>query len=161
MSNLKKLNELAFETMKKKHPTIREELLPRPKYKDKKANDLTKAVIAWVKLNGFQAERINTTGRPIDKRITYKDSVGYTRQIGTMEWIPSTATKGSADISATIRGRSVKIEVKVGRDRQSDAQVEYQRQVEKAGGIYMIVTCFDDFYNWWNSFVSIVEGEVG
>ena len=57
---------------------------------------------------------------------------------------------GTADISATIGGRSVKIEVKVGRDRQSEAQRIYQQQVEAAGGIYYIATDFESFVKWYN-----------
>ncbi len=39
----------------------------------------------------------------------------------------------------------VAIEVKIGKDRQSDSQKEYQRKVEKAGGIYIIIGTFDEF----------------
>jgi hypothetical protein len=59
-------------------------------------------------------------------------------------------TVGTADISATIRGRSVKIEVKIGRDRQSDAQKRYQASIEAAGGIYYIARNIDDFMQWYN-----------
>ena len=56
---------------------------------------------------------------------------------------------GSADISATIEGRSVKIEIKVGSDRQSEAQKRYQQQVENAGGTYFIATSFEQFEDWF------------
>lgn len=59
-------------------------------------------------------------------------------------------TVGTADISATIRGRSVKIEVKIGRDRQSEAQKRYQASIEAAGGIYYIARNIDDFMQWYN-----------
>ncbi|KAF2380358.1 hypothetical protein BSN82_16780, partial [Acinetobacter baylyi] len=55
------------------------------------------------------------------------------------QWTKGTGTPGSADISATIKGRSVKIEVKYGKDRQSQAQKDYQKAIEKAGGTYIIV----------------------
>jgi hypothetical protein len=75
-----------------------------------------------------------------------------TRQLkGT--YTPSTGTKGSADISATIRGRSVKIEVKQ-KDKQSEVQKQYQQSIEKAGGVYMIFRNFDDFIIWYNDFIS-------
>ena len=56
-------------------------------------------------------------------------------------------TKGSADISATIHGKSVKIEIKWGHDRQSQAKAKYQSEIEKAGGIYLIVHTFDQSMN--------------
>ena len=60
-------------------------------------------------------------------------------------------TKGSADISATIQGKSVKIEIKWGNDRQSPAQAKYQAEIVQAGGIYLIVHTFDQFYDWYKT----------
>jgi hypothetical protein len=48
----------------------------------------------------------------------------------------------------------VKIEVKIGKDRQSDAQKRYQENIEKAGGTYYIAKNFDDFVDFFNEFVS-------
>lgn len=107
-------------------------------YEDRTANGLTRCVIDWIVLHGGQAERINTMGRPI----TTPNGI---------RWLRSTSTVGSADISATIKGRSVKIEIKIGRDRQNAAQKQYQRDIENAGGIYLIVKSFDEFYMWWHS----------
>jgi len=69
------------------------------------------------------------------------------------KWTPGQGTKGTADISATIRGRSVKIEVKYGKDRQSDDQKRYQQQIETAGGIYIIVRNMDEFIEWFDEFI--------
>lgn len=124
------------------------DMLPKT-YTDKTANGLTKMIIDWINYNGGQAERINTTGRLI-KAKTYKDVMGITKTIGQDKWIKGTGTLGSADISATIEGKSVKIEVKIGRDKQSDVQKQYQDAIEKAGGIYYIAKDFDTFYNWYN-----------
>jgi hypothetical protein len=68
-------------------------------------------------------------------------------------WTKGTGTAGSADISATIKGRSVKIEVKIGKDRQSEAQKRYQENIEKAGGTYYIARNFDDFVEWYENFI--------
>ena len=72
------------------------------------------------------------------------------RVIGSIEWIKGTGTNGSADISATIAGKSVKIEVKILKDRQSEAQKQYQADIEKAGGIYYIAKDFTSFVEWYN-----------
>lgn len=148
-SALKALNQLSDQAKRLKYSEIRPELLPPAKFSDKTANKLTSAVIAWIRLHGYQAERISITGRQIDKRITYTDCIGNKRQIGTLQWIKTSGTRGSADISATIHGRSVKIEVKIGRDKQRPAQMEYQRSVEAAGGVYFIATTFQQFYDWY------------
>ena len=130
---VKELEELADIANAKAHPNMPERYLARAKYRDDSANGLTRCIIDWIKLSGGQAERVNTTGIPIDKRRSVTDVLGHTCTIGSIEWRTGGGTNGSADISATIRGRAVKIEVKIGRDRQSPAQKEYQRQVEQGG----------------------------
>lgn len=150
MTALKKLNQMALQEQIKAHPNC-----PYPfagKFQDKTSNGLTQCIIKFLHLYGCQAERISTTGRTIDQRCTYTDILGNTRQIGSVKYIKSSMQKGSADISATIRGRSVKIEVKI-KDSQSEAQRDYQRQVERAGGIYIIIRSFEQFYNWYNEFL--------
>jgi hypothetical protein len=117
-----------------------------PKYTDKTANGLTRCILDFLELCDYQVERINTMGRPIDNRKQVTDVLGRTKTIGSMTWGKSTATKGSADISATIEGLSVKIEVKIGKDRQSEYQKIYQANIEKAKGQYWIVKNFADFY---------------
>jgi hypothetical protein len=56
-------------------------------------------------------------------------------------------------VSAIVRGRSVKIEIKVGQDRLSEHQIKYGDAVTKAGGVYLVVKNFDEFINWYDSFV--------
>lgn len=124
---------------------------------DTNANKLTSCIIDWITYNGGQAERINTMGRRIDKTEVVKDILGVTRQIGSVEWQRGTGTKGSADISATIPmnvngmiiGVSVKIEVKFGKDRQSDDQKKYEHSINSAGGIYVIARNIDDFITYY------------
>lgn len=151
MKPIQHLNALSDAQFAASHPNIPEAWLPPQKFKQNNANAVTRAIIAWVRLNGYQAERISVTGRMIDQRKTFKDVLGNTRQIGSVKWLKSSMQRGSADISCTIRGRSVKVEVKFGRDRQSEDQKVYQKQVEQAGGIYLTVGSFDEFYEWWNS----------
>ena len=108
------------------------------------ANGLTRCVIDFLNLSGHMAERINCTGRYMDRSQTFEDVTGKVRTIGTGQWIPTSGMKGTADISATINGRSVKIEIKM-KDKQSEVQREYQRRIEAAGGIYLIVRSFAEF----------------
>lgn len=110
-------------------------------------------MIAIVKAYGGQAERISSMGRMIDNRKEYVDVVGFRRTVGSIGYIPGTGTKGTADISATIKGRSVKIEIKVGRDTQSDVQKEYQADVERAGGVYVIIRTLEQFFGWHDEFI--------
>lgn len=150
----KRLKILLEKVEREKHPSYPEHLtIATKKYDVRKANGLTQAVIAVIRCAGYQAERINTTGRQIDNRKEFIDVVGIRRTVGSLTWIPGTGTKGSADISATIKGRSVKIEIKIGRDRQSQAQLDYQADVERAGGIYVIIKTLEDFFQWFDNFL--------
>jgi hypothetical protein len=144
---IKILAEMAFSEYKNLHPNFPYPV--KPKYNDRTANGLTKCIIDFLNLKGFQAERIANQGRYIEGAI-YTDVIGIKRQFPG-KWIPGSGTRGTADISATIKGRSVKIEVKVGADRQSEAQKQYQKKIEQAGGIYIIAKDFQSFYEWFNS----------
>lgn len=148
---VKRLEDALLAEKAKRYKLTEPELLIRPDLTDKTANGLTKCIIQYVRLRGGQAERINTMGRPIDRRIAYTNVVGMTRTVGSIEWVKGTGTRGSADISATIKGHSVKIEVKIGNDRQSLAQKEYQKNIEAARGIYYIARDFTSFVEWYYS----------
>jgi hypothetical protein len=140
-----KLHELKVERYSITHPSIPPNYIAKTVYKDQTANGLTKAICDWINLHGYQAERINTMGTAREKKTTGGKVIGVT-------WTKGTSTAGSADISATIKGRSVKIEVKI-KDRQSEAQKRYQEHIEKAGGIYKIFRDFDSFVEWYEKFI--------
>lgn len=148
---VKNLEQLAFERQKQNHPNFPFPI--KPKYSDNTTNGLTKCVIDYVTFRGFHAERINSTGGIKDNRTTSTDVLGNVRTIGSVQWIKGNTQNGTADISATIQGRSVKIEIKckaTGDNIQSEAQKHYQNQIERAGGVYLIVRTFEDFYKWFN-----------
>jgi hypothetical protein len=157
MKPLDRLKHLKQEAMLESYPNVPRYALSAPKYEDKTANGLTKCIIEFLQLSNHQAERINTMGRPIDNRKQVTDVIGRTKTIGSMTWGKSTATKGSADISATIQGRSVKIEVKIGKDRQSEDQKVYQTNIEKSGGQYWIAKNFDDFIKKYDDFLETLK----
>jgi len=148
------LKQLYIKDHRARYPNLPEYARSTPRYNDKTANDLTRCVIDWIELQGYQAERIANMGRPIDQSKVVTDVLGNQRRIGNVKWIPGQGTNGTSDISAIIAGRSVKIEVKIGRDRQSEVQKKYQEAIEKAGGIYIIVRSFKEFLQWYNKFIN-------
>lgn len=150
---VKALEELKFEEHKAKYPNFPYPI--KPKYSDASSNGLTKCVIDFIKVKGFHAERINSTGSMRDNTKTITDVLGRKRTIGSVTWIKSTTQNGTADISATIKGKSIKIEIKCaasGDKYQSEGQKIYQKQIEASGGVYLIVREFSDFYDWFNTF---------
>ena len=152
--NKQRLIDLETAHLKEKYPSMPEFALAKTKWSDSSANALTKAVTSFINLSGYQAERINTMGVYREGK---KIQVGEnTRQLKG-KYTPSTGTKGSADISATIRGRSVKIEVKYGKDRQSEVQKKYQESIEAAGGTYFIARNFDEFMIFYLKFLADIK----
>lgn len=150
MTNLQLLSELKHAHDLKATPSFAK-YMPKDKFSDKTANGLTKAVIAWITLHGFQAERISTQGTYIEGKVVGTGFYGSKQLKG--KYIPGQGTKGSADISATIMGRSVKIEIKM-KDKQSEAQKKYQADIERAGGTYWLVHNFDEFIEKYSIFVT-------
>jgi len=147
---IRQLEALAYAYDAKRHPSIKPEYLAPRRYRDDSANSLSKSILDFLNMSGHLAERINTCGRYVDQSQTFTDVLGKTRTIGTGQWLPTSGIKGSADISATINGRSVKIEVKQ-KDKQSEDQKRYQQRIEAAGGIYLIVRNYTEFYEWYNA----------
>jgi hypothetical protein len=152
--NKAKLKALELESMRLKYPNTNESYLGLTNWKDDSANSLTKCVIAYITYMGGQAERISSQGqyREGAKIKVGTGELAHTKQLPG-KWTPGQSTKGTADISSTIRGRSVKLEIKYGKDVQSQVQKEYQASIEKAGGVYIIVRTFDEFVVWYESFI--------
>ena len=152
-ANKDKLKALELESLRGKYPSMDARFIPLTDWKDTSANSLTKCIIFWINAMGGQAERISNQGQ---YRAGKKIEVGtgeiqYTKELKG-KWTPGQGTKGTADISATIRGRSVKIEVKQ-KDKQSEVQKQYQQSIESAGGIYEIFRDFDSFVEWYEKFI--------
>lgn len=147
------LTRLYMKDLRASYPTFPTYALPERKYSDTTANGLTKCIKEFLNFTGHQAERINSMGRQIDNTKVVEDVLGRKRTIGSKKYIPGTATNGTADISSVIYGMSVKIEVKIGRDSQSEDQKKYQKSVEDAGGIYLIAKDFDGFIESYRDLV--------
>jgi hypothetical protein len=153
MKPLDKLKELALEESRRRSPNFPEYARVIHKYTDKTANGLTKCIIDYIKFSGGYAERISVTGRYIDNSKVVEDVIGRKRKIGSGQYIPSSMQKGSADISAVVKSKTVKIEVKIGKDSQSEDQKKYQSDIERAGGYYIIVRDFADFLTQYESLI--------
>ncbi len=151
--NKDKLKALELESLRGKYPSMDARFIPLTDWKDTSANGLTKCIIFWINAMGGQAERISNQGQyRAGKKIQVgTGEIAYTKELKG-KWTPGQGTKGTADISATIRGRSVKIEVKQ-KDKQSEVQKQYQQSIESAGGVYQIVRDFDSFVEWYEKFV--------
>jgi hypothetical protein len=152
------LTELEARSRHAKNPTFPFDYLARTKYTDKTANGLTKCIDDFLNLSGHMSERIRSEGRMIDNTKIVTDVLGHRKTIGSVKWIKSSSTNGTADISATLKvkisGRDVPIsckwEVKM-RDKQSEAQKKYQSRVERSAGYYFLVHNWIEFQEQYQS----------
>jgi ribosomal 50S subunit-recycling heat shock protein len=144
MTPKQQLQQLYHEANQRKYPSFPDNLRPSKAIKTTTANGLTRAIVDFLNLSGHFATRINNTGTWVKEKAHVNG--GYYR--------PSTQVKGIADINATINGRTLAIEIKVGKDRQSEAQRAYQDRIERSGGTYWIVKDFDQFYELYNNYIN-------
>jgi len=93
------------------------------------ANGLTQFIIEYLTWQGCRATRISSAGRQVN---------GI--------FIPGSTRKGSADISSTIKGKSVMFEIKIGSDKPSPAQLKEQALERKAGGEYLFIKTVEEFF---------------
>jgi len=114
-------------------------------------NGMTQAIIGYIRLNGWFAERISNTGRQVTKSVK-RGKLDY-RATQEQIYIPGTGCNGTSDIAAVIAGKKVSIEVKnkYTGDSMRPAQAQYAKIVEATGGVYYVATCFEDFVKWFDT----------
>ncbi len=136
---VKTLERLALEELKRKFPAFPYHV--KPTYEDKTTNGLTKCIVDYMRLLGHHAERVNSIGRQIE--------IG-----GQKRFVKGSSERGTADIHCVCApsGKSLMIEVKNENtnDVQSDDQKEYAAKIRMAGGKYIIVRTFQQFYELVN-----------
>jgi len=115
------------------------------------ANGLTTFICNFLSWMNHRATRINVSGRLVDG--VEKQPSGA--KVGVKKWIPSSTRKGTADISATIKGRSVMIEIKVGRDKPRPDQLAEQIRERNAGGIYEFIGTPEQFFELYDRIISL------
>ena len=131
------LENLCDNYRKKRNPDAKKKY-----YSDRTASELEKCIINYCHLFGVFAEKVQSMGRTIFK--------------GEPIYVRNSNTTGQADLSLIINGKAVKVEVKCRftKDRyQNDAQKRYQKNVERAGGIYIIIRDFAEFKQWLDNFL--------
>lgn len=130
-----KASWLRYQTTK--HPNVPAYCLPSFKAKgfgDGSANAITNSIAEYITISGGFANRQQSQGQydPTLKRFRH-----------------GTVKRGSSDLICLVNGKSLHIEIKFGRDKQSEDQKIYQKQIEDSGGLYFIATSFPQFYEWF------------
>ena len=134
--SVKILEALDYASEQLKHPSMPLPYIAKRKFRDDNANGLTNCITHYITLKGGFASRINNTG-VYDARLK--------------KYRPGTSKRGLPDIISTYRGKSLHIEVKAGKDIQSEAQRKIESEVKQAGGAYYIARNFTDFKLWFDN----------
>lgn len=133
-----------------KYPNIPDYALTVPQYEDATANGLTKCIIDF----------LNSQDHCSCFRIS-NEGVMRTNQYGKSFRAKSSMQNGISDLIGCVWGRFVSLEIKVGRDIQSQAQKEYQRQIENAKGYYLIIRNLQEFMDWFFENMARVKAKKG
>lgn len=101
------------------------------------ANQITKNILKFLDLKKHYASRVQSQGQ-------YNPTKG--------RWTKSTVRRGIGDILAIINGKAVMIEVKAGKDRMSEWQIKTKEDVERSGGVYLIIRSTEEFTKQYDDF---------
>lgn len=111
-----------------------------PKKKKSPTNELTSAIMKYMRSLRCAVARINTTG-------IYDEKIGKYRYSGSTNGVEDVNCILPVNIAGMKVGVTVAVEIKTGKDRMRDEQLERKENVEKAGGHYIIAKTFDQFKN--------------
>jgi len=150
----KRYAEAHFKWSCEKHPNVvKDEFYTLPKFPDvTTANGLTQFVVNYLDWSGCYGNRINTMGRVIKAGRDIQTINGTIKAKTVM--IKGSTKKGTADVQAVINGRSLALEIKVGKDRMSEAQLKQQQAVQNAGGYYYVIRDVDTFLATYDKFMA-------
>lgn len=134
------LKRLKLESIKAKAPGFFEQSggynMGIKSYTDNTANGLNKCIEDFIKHLGGYANRVNT--------------MGMVRIInGKARWTKGNSNKGAFDLRFVYAGRSADVEIKIGRDRMSEAQLQEMQNIIAAGGLTFIARNFPSFLQWF------------
>lgn len=105
------------------------------------ANDLTKQIIDYIYKNGGYAWRASSVGVFDTKKMSFRTS----------------AKKGVSDILACYQGHLIAIEIKIGKDRLSDEQIGFMKNIWHVGGTAFIAKDMEQFLKEWNGAVKVIH----
>lgn len=99
-----------------------------------KESDLISVCLEYLAYKGFFVHRQNTGA--------FKTEKGFYRF----------GVKGGGDIIMVYGGQHIEWELKVGKNRQSKSQKEYQEKLEKAGGMYFVIHSLEELQEQLTAF---------
>ena len=132
-----------------------------PKYKT--ANGLSTLICNIMQWNGHHMERTNNMGRPVKKQMPkFNIMTGKVEMIDNgMEWQKGTGIKGTSDLKGHFKSSThsfpipVYLEIKIGKDRMSEHQKKYEKNITESGALYHVIKTPEDFFEFYNYLLSL------
>lgn len=119
-------------------------------YSDKTTNGLTRCIIDFLNFSGHWSVRVNVQGQARVRKIPkFNILSGQIEQHEKVQWTKGMTAKGTPDIDSIIFGKPAKIEVKAGKDKIRDEQVEQGQRIQDAGGLYYVASTMPLFLEWY------------
>ena len=145
MTYKERYNEIHKEWSKNKFPSVHADghYSPPKMPGIRTSNGLTNYLVNAINWMGGNATRVSSAGRMIDAQQKQPSGTILT----VKKYIPSTTRKGTADVTATFKGKSFKFEIKIGNDKPSTYQLEEQKREIAAGCYYFFIKTPDDFWS--------------
>lgn len=151
---LRQLSELSVHYQASVYPAVPAHAHAKTTYSDTTANGLAKCIVDFCKyMNHFDgvavvAMRTGNEGRYRPGQVI-TNVLGQQKQLAG-QWLPG-MNNGMSDTQITLNGRVYYVEIKIGKDRQSDAQKKFAEQVTRGGAVYQIVKSWPEFYKFFES----------
>lgn len=107
------------------------------------ANGMASYIIDHAGWTGNYANRINVMGRQVG---------GFTKTrsgktFDDRKFIKSSTKRGTPDLDLLINGTSIKPEIKINSDTESDKQQEQAAKIKRAGGVAVVFRSIDDYFD--------------
>lgn len=102
-----------------------------------RANELTKAVIDYLRLKGVRCWRSNSVGIFDPTKKVFRK--------------PSGSSTGIADVTGLRKpmGQHIEVEIKRVGEKQRQSQIDHQKSIEEMGGLYFLTTSIGNFIEQW------------
>jgi len=120
-----------------------------PDYKT--ANGLSKLIVNYINWGIIgNVTKIQTQGRFIQD----KNSQGHKIE-GSGKWIKGTTQRGTADIIGSLNGKTLNIEIKIGRDKPSEFQLKMQQTKRSVLEIYEFISTPEQFFELYDKIINL------
>ena len=134
----------------------REHGAPKVKFpKTDTSNGLTTMIKNWCLWNEASCMRVNSQGQARVEKV----HLAHGNIRTNVRWTKG-QSKGAADLDIVIKHKShkfgipIKCEIKIGNDSQRPDQMQYEKQVTAAGGVYVIIKTPEQWFNFYFNIIS-------